>query len=65
MHPSDHPLLGLQWRGQWYYDPMGCSSSCKTFERLRTGMEWIARNELGIQNILHILDDFLIIGEST
>ena len=67
-HPSDHPLLGLQWRGDWYYDcclPMGCSSSCKTFERLSTAMEWIARNKLGIPHILHILDDFLIIGEST
>ena len=67
VHPSDHPLLGLQWRGQWYYDhclPMGCSSSCKTFERLNTAMEWIARNKLGIPHILHILDDFLIIGES-
>ena len=30
VHPSDYPLLGLQWRGQWYNDrclPMGCSSS--------------------------------------
>ena len=29
VHPSDHPLLGLQWKGQWYYVrclPMGCSS---------------------------------------
>ena len=68
IHPSDHPLLGLQWKGQWYYDrclPMGCSSSCKTFECLSTAMEWIARNKLGIPHILHILDDFLIIGEST
>jgi len=68
VHPSDHPLLGLQWKGQWYYDcclPMGCSSSCKTFERLSIAMEWIARNKLGIPHILHILDDFLMIGEST
>ena len=28
-------------------------------------MEWIAHNKLGIPHILHILDDFLIIGEST
>jgi len=68
LHPSDYPLLGLQWRVQWYYDrclPMGCSSSSKTFESLSTAMEWIARNKLGIPHILHILDDFLIIGEST
>ena len=68
VHPSDYPLLGLQWRGQWYYDrclPMGCSSSSKTFESLSTAMEWIARKKLGIPHILHTLDDFLIIGEST
>ena len=68
VHPSDYPLLGLQWREQWYYDrclPMGCSSSSKTFESLSTAMEWIARKKLGIPHILHILDDFLIIGEST
>ena len=68
VHPSDCPLLGLHWRGQWYYDrclPMGCSSSSKIFESLSTAMEWIARNKLGIPHILHILDDFLIIEEST
>lgn len=44
---------------------MGCSSSCETFEGLSTAMEWIACNKLDIPHILHILDDFLIIGEST
>lgn len=67
-HPPDHPLLGCQWTGQWHYDrclPMGCSSSCKTLERLNTAMEWIDCNKLGIPHILHILDDFLTIREST
>ena len=45
--------------------PWGCSSSSKTFESLSTAMEWIARKKLGIPHILHILDDFIIIGEST
>ena len=44
---------------------MGCSSSCKTFERLSMAMEWIAHNKLSIPHILHILDDFLIIRECT
>ena len=68
VHPSDHPLLGLQWRGQWYYGrclPMDCSSSCKTLECLSTAMEWIARDKLSIPHILHIIDDFLKIGKST
>ena len=41
--------------------PMGCSSSCHTFECFSTALEWVAQNKLGIQYILYILDDFLII----
>ena len=68
VHPPDHPLLGFQWKGQWHYDRcllMGCSSSCKTLERLSTAMEWIDCNKLGIPHILHILDYILTIREST
>ncbi|XP_078356424.1 uncharacterized protein LOC144641267 [Oculina patagonica] len=32
---------------------------------LSTGMEWVARNKLNIPHIIHILDDFLIAGESS
>jgi hypothetical protein len=34
-HPADHRILGMSWQGQFYYDrclPMGCSTSCRTFE---------------------------------
>ena len=41
---------------------MGCSSSCKTFETFSTATEWIAQNKLHINDILHLLDDFLIIS---
>ena len=67
IHPSDFPLLGFQWRGKWYYDhclPMGCSSSCQIFETFSTALEWVARTKLGITNIIHILDDFLIINRT-
>ena len=43
---------------------MGCSSSCHTFECFSTALEWVAQNKLGIQYILHILDDFLIIART-
>ena len=65
IHPEDHNLLGICWRGLYYYDrcmPMGCSSSCKTFETFSTAIEWIAKNKLHITDILHLLDDFLIIS---
>lgn len=67
VHPKDYYLLGMHWKGQYYIDrclPMGLASSCRTFEMLSTGMEWVARNKLNIPYIIHILDDFLIAGES-
>ena len=67
IHPSDYHLLGFRWNEQWFVDlclPMGCASSCQLFELVSTGFEWIARHKLGIQNVLHILDGFLIIENS-
>lgn len=64
INPQDYHLLGIKWRGQYYYDkcmPMGCSSSCKTFEAFSTAVEWIAQDRLGIANLIHLLDDFLLI----
>ena len=42
VNPQDHHLLGIKWSGQYYFDkcmPMGCSSSCKTFETFSTAIE--------------------------
>ena len=67
IRPEDYPLLGMTWQEQFYFDkcmPMGCSSSCRTFEWFSTALEWVAQNKLGIQYILHILDDFLIIAHT-
>ena len=64
IHQKDHPLLGMRWRGLYYYDrcmPMGCSSSCKTFEIFSTSIEWIARHKLKIDELLHLLDDSLFV----
>ena len=65
IHPDDYGLLGMQWRGLYYYDrcmPMDCSSSCLTFEMFSTAVEWIARNKRKIDYILHILDDYLLLA---
>lgn len=65
--PSDYPLLGIEWEGQLYMDrvlAMGCSSSCAIFEKFSTAIEWIAVHKLGIRNMVHVIDDFLIIAES-
>ena len=67
VHPKEYHLLGMKWRDEFYVDcclPMGLASSCKSFEKLSTAMEWVARNKLDIPCIIHVLDDFLIAAES-
>lgn len=67
VHPDDYNLLGFKWNNKFYYDrclPMGCRSSCKIFEEFSSGLEWIAKHKLGVTAMVHILDDFLIIGKS-
>lgn len=67
IRPADYNLLGIYWRGNYYFDrclPMGLASSCKTFEALSTAVQWIAQTKLGIRFMLHLLDDFLIISGS-
>ena len=67
INPADYHLLGIKWRELYYYDPampMGCSSSCLTFEAFSTAVEWIAQEKLLIDKLLHLLDDFLIISST-
>ena len=67
INPADYHLLGIKWRNRYYYDramPMGCSSSCRTFETFSTAVEWIAREKLSIDKLLHLLDDFLTIAST-
>ena len=61
VHPKEYHLLGMKWRDEFYVDrclPMGLASSCRSFEKLSTAMQWVARNKLEIPYIIHILDDF-------
>ena len=65
VHPLDHELLGYKWQSRYYFDsclPFGCRSSPAIFERFSTAVERIAKNILNIHDIIHILDDFLMIG---
>ena len=65
--PLDSPLLGFQWDGKYYMDavlPMGCSSSCAIVEEFSTALEWIAKTKLGITEVVHVIDDFLIMARS-
>ena len=65
--PADRPLLGFQWKGQYFMDavlPMGCRSSPAIFERFSTALEWAALNKLEVTAMVHVLDDFLLLAHT-
>lgn len=67
LHASQFKYFGFTWQGNWYFDTclqMGCSSSCRIFERFSTAVQWIAQEKLGIKFMTHVLDDFLIVDKS-
>ena len=67
IHPGDYPLLGMKWRGNYYFDrclPMGCKSPCAIFKRFSTALEWAAKQIFQADEIIHVLDDFLLKGKS-
>ena len=63
IRPSDYDLLGIFWQGKFYYDramPIGCASSCRTFEMFSTALVRVAKKHLMIPHLIHILDDYLM-----
>lgn len=62
IHPSDFPLLGMQFQQQYFVDkalPFGLSVSCALFEKFSHFLEWCVKNDAGTNNLIHYLDDFL------
>lgn len=63
VHPDDYELLGMCWKGKYYYDkvlPFGLRSAPYIFNQLSDALEWILKNKCLISFVCHILDDFLI-----
>ena len=57
----------MTWQGKYYYDramPMGCASSCCTFEMFSSALEWVAKKHFHIEHLVHILDDYLMAASS-
>ena len=66
IHPEDYPLLGMKWRGNYFFDrclPMGCRSSCIILERFSTAVEWAAKQIFQADEIIHVLDDFILLAK--
>lgn len=67
MKPELWPYHGVMWEGKYYFFVrlvFGSRSSPKIFDNLSKAVCWIAKNNYGIQNLLHLLDDFLAIEPS-
>ena len=66
IHPDDQELLGFPIQGQYFYDktlPIGLSYSCKLFEALSSAVHQIVDNKLNGCGCVHVLDDFLFVGQ--
>ena len=64
LFPADRNLLAMQWGNSIYIDgclPFGLCSAPKLFNIMADLLSWIAQQK-GISQILHYLDDFLLIG---
>ena len=64
VHPADRSLLAMQWNNSIYIDgclPFGLRSAPKLFNIMADLLSWIGQHR-GISQILHYLDDFLLIG---
>lgn len=64
VHPDDHHLLGITWRGSLYVDrslPFGLRSAPILFTAVADMITWVLYKG-GIRHLLHYLDDFLFFG---
>lgn len=58
------PFHGIKWKDNYYFYKrlvFGSRSSPKIFDYLSTAVCWIAKNVFDISNVLHLLDDFLVV----
>ena len=55
--PTDHHLLGMKWKGQFYFDhvlPFGLRSTPFIFNCLADALEWIAIQQ-GVSPVHHYI----------
>ncbi|XP_053178134.1 uncharacterized protein LOC128361632 [Scomber japonicus] len=65
IHPDFWRFFGVKWRGAYYFAvrlTFGCKSSPKLFDTSSDALCWILCNNHGIQFLVHLLEDFLLIS---
>ena len=67
VHPGDRPLLGMQWKGEIFFDtrlPFGLRSAPKIFSVVADALQWSFQRG-GVTWVEHYLDDFITMGHPT
>jgi len=62
---EDRELLGIHWQGKFSIDlclPFGLRSSPYLFNRLADAFEWLLKSNYRIQDLMHYLDDYFMVG---
>ena len=62
------PYQGIKWNNKYYFYTrlvFGSRSSPKLFDNVSKAICWILKNNYNIENVLHLLDDFLTIDRPT
>ena len=55
VHPQDWELLGMSWKGQYYFDKVllfGLCSAPFLFNHLPDTLEWLVKHHLNIQSVI-------------
>ena len=63
---EDWHLLGFKWLGKYYYErvlPFGLKSSCRLWDLYATALHYFFE-KMGVQAVVHYVDDFLFIVQS-
>ena len=61
VHPDDWQLMGMLWEQALFVDTALPRSAPKIFTAIADAAEWITK-QVGVESIIHYLDDFLVIG---
>jgi hypothetical protein len=64
IHPTDRPLLGMQWKGAIFVDaalPFGLRSAPLIFSAIADVLQWVME-KMGVEWVAHYIDDFITMG---
>ena len=67
VRPEDWPLLGLQWRDQFYFDivmQFGITSATAIFEWYSSAARTYRSAHLCTQHLVHYVDDFILFNQA-